>query len=77
MSITSTASPSRKLDSAGIAAAEPEIVWQASGIGEVLNLTPKQVFHLLPTLEKAGVVRKINGRWAATRAKLISYVAGE
>ena len=52
-----------------------DIVWGAEGIGSVINRSARDTFHLL----KRGHLpaKKIGGRWAASRRKLLAHFAGE
>jgi hypothetical protein len=51
-----------------------DIVWGAGPIGKVINANERQAFHLL----ERGLLpaRKIGGRWAASRRKLLQHVVG-
>jgi len=45
-----------------------DIIWGAAGIAQVVGLTERQTFHLL---EAGKLPAKKNGRWCASRARLL------
>jgi hypothetical protein len=45
-----------------------DIIWGAANIGRVVGLTERQAFYLLET---GKLPAKRNGRWCASRAKLL------
>jgi hypothetical protein len=71
--------PVTKIDKTPTPTATPQpeasdIIWGAAAIGEFLNLpSERAAFHLLPKLNS---VRKVGGRYAASRAKLLAEASG-
>jgi len=52
--------------------AEHDLIWTASQIAGVLNLTPRQCWYLL---ERGALpARKIGGKWVASRRALLRAV---
>ncbi|HSI42131.1 MAG TPA: DNA-binding protein [Xanthobacteraceae bacterium] len=62
-------------DGGGGSASSDDIVWEVGNIARVIGRTERQTFHLL----SAGHLpaKKIGGRWAASRRKLLAAVLGD
>jgi hypothetical protein len=56
------------------ASEQPDIVWGAQEIGRVINISTRQAFFLLAN--KKLPAKKVGGRYAASRRKLIDHVTG-
>lgn len=52
--------------------AEHDLIWTASEIAKVLNLTERQTWYLLERRELPA--RKIGGKWVASRRALLRAV---
>jgi hypothetical protein len=52
-----------------------DLIWGAAGIGQVLGLTERQMFHLLEE-KKLKSPKKVAGRYCASRAKLLEECGG-
>jgi hypothetical protein len=51
-----------------------DIVWGVDGIGKVIGRNARQTFHLIDTGKLP--VKKIGGRWCASRSGLRKFFAG-
>jgi len=59
-----------------------DIIWGARAIGEVVNLSPAATYHVLEQGLKDKrrdklPARRINGRWCASRRRLLAFLIGE
>ena len=54
---------------------EPEVVWGAKPISEIIGLTPRQTNYLLNTGEIPA--KKVGNRWVANRETLKRFFAGQ
>lgn len=54
---------------------DSDIVWGARAIGEVINRSPRQTYHLLEN--KRLPARYDDGMYSASKRKLLAHVAGE
>jgi hypothetical protein len=52
-----------------------DIVWGARAIGEVINRSPRQTYHLLEN--KRLPARYDDGMYSASKRKLLAHVAGD
>jgi hypothetical protein len=52
-----------------------DLLWGAAAIAEVLNLRPRQAFHMLENGEIPG--KKVGGRWVVDRQKLAEFFLSE
>jgi hypothetical protein len=55
--------------------ASPDLVWGGEAIAKVINREPAPTFRMLELGHLPA--RKVGGRWAASRSKLLAYLAGE
>jgi hypothetical protein len=49
---------------------DPDIVWGAKAIGEVLSMNPREAYHFLHT-GQIKAARQIGSRWCASRRELL------
>jgi hypothetical protein len=54
---------------------QSDVVWGGEAIAEVIDRKPAATFHLLETGQLPA--RKVGKMWAASRSRLLSYLAGE
>jgi hypothetical protein len=52
-----------------------DVVWGGEAIAEVIDRKPAATFHLLETGQLPA--RKVGKMWAASRSRLLSFLAGE
>ena len=51
-----------------------DLLWGAEAIGEEIDRTPRQTFHMLTNGELPA--KKVGGRWVASRRKLREFFEG-
>jgi hypothetical protein len=46
-------------------------IWGASAIGKILNISPRQTYHLLERSPPLIDADRVGGRWCSTRRRLL------